>query len=290
VKAACSANPKAMSKEGHMFKMFLRAQTIQSLYVQDVFEGSDDTVTRWMSEQVTASCIEINGAESHLLDGMKQMIHPSLTACSQLGQKPLEPMKEADFALIYLNRDWYLMMLDYINARIENPAKHATLKEVHEMQRVWLLQCIFRETARNLFTDGPQWFAPVQHLCITYNRYAFLFKKLGADLPEISINVGYNDTKQDETAEHVWGSFNQHNEILGKMEAHVGTIGKNFLIETICDVTIDDDKLRHMSKTFSDHGLQRTGLRGSRCGPVMSGAGSVQSGLIFSIYFSRKGD
>lgn len=182
------------------------------------------------------------------------------------------------------------MMLDYINARIEDPTKHAKLKEVHEMQRVWLLQCIFRETARNLFTDGPQWFAPVQRLCMTYSRYAFLFKKLGADLPKISINVGYNDTEQDKTAERVWGSFNQHNEIIRKMKAHVGNIGKNFLIKTISDVTIDDDKLCHTSKTFSDHGLQRTGFRGSRCGPVMNGAGSVQSGLILSIYFSCKGD
>jgi sulfite reductase alpha subunit-like flavoprotein len=40
-------------------------------YVQDVFEGSSDMVTRWVSEQVTACCIEINGVESHLLDGMK---------------------------------------------------------------------------------------------------------------------------------------------------------------------------------------------------------------------------
>jgi hypothetical protein len=68
------------------------------------------------------------------------------------------------------------------------------------------------------------------------------------------------------------------------------SIGKRFLFENLTDVTIADDKLRHTSNTFSDHVLQRTGFRGSRCGPVMIGAGSVQHGLIMVIYISRKGD
>jgi hypothetical protein len=61
-------------------------------------------------------------------------------------------------------------------------------------------------------------------------------------------------------------------------------------IESLTDVTIDDDKLRHSSRTLGDHGLKRTGFRGSRCGPVMNAAGAVQTGLILSIYFSRFGD
>ena len=55
-------------------------------------------------------------------------------------------------------------------------------------------------------------------------------------------------------------------------------------------MTIDDDKLRHQSATFKKEGLQLTGFRGSRCGPVMNCVGTVQSGLILSIYFNRKGD
>jgi hypothetical protein len=71
----------------------------------------------------------------------------------------------------------------------------------------------------------------------------------------------------------VWGSFNQHNVVVSKLEQHVGMIGKRFLFENLTDVTIDD-KLRHTSNTFSSYGLQRTGFRGSRCGTVMNGAGS----------------
>jgi hypothetical protein len=75
-----------------------------------------------------------------------------------------------------------------------------------------------------------------------------------------------------------------------KIEAHVGHVGANFSIESLTDVTIYDDKLRHSSKTFVDHGFKRTGFRGSRCGPVMNAAGADQTGLILSIYFSRFGD
>jgi hypothetical protein len=155
---------------------------------------------------------------------------------------------------------------------------------------VWMLQCFYGATTTALFRGPSDWYAPVRYLDKSHDRYSFLFRKLGADAPEITVNAVLNDNEQDETAEIVWGSFNQHNDIVSKLEQHVGSIAKRFLSQNVTDVTIDDDKLRHTSKTFSDHGLQRTGFRGSRCGTVMNGAGSVQHGLIMAIYFSRKGD
>jgi hypothetical protein len=41
---------------------------------------------------------------------------------------------------------------------------------------------------------------------------------------------------------------------------------------------------------LGDEGLQQCGFQGSRCGPVMNCVGLVQSGLIVSLYFNRKGD
>jgi hypothetical protein len=102
-----------------------------------------------------------------------------------------------------------------------------------------------------------------------HERYSFLFRKLGADVPEITVGAVLNDNEQDAAAEIVWGTFNQYNDIASKLEHQVGKIGKRFLFEYLTDATTDDDKLRHTSKTFSDHGLQRTGFRGSRCGPVV---------------------
>jgi hypothetical protein len=79
------------------------------------------------------------------------------------------------------------------------------------------------------------------------------------------------------------------NDVIGKIETHIGNVGKHFLFETLSDITIDDDKLRHTSRSFSDHGLQRTGFRGSRCGPVMNDAATVQSGLTYQYILAGKG-
>jgi hypothetical protein len=262
----------------------------RSAYIEDVFQGSTDTVTPWKSTPLFCTRIDVNGAESRLLDSMKRSIEPTMTTCSRLSAKPIESFNPSVFASIYLNRDWYILLFDHINFRIEDPEQKSTMPEILEMQRVWMLQCIYNTTARNLFQDGSRWFLPVRRLLISYERYSFLFKQLEADLPPINVHVGLNDLEEDANAELVWGSFNQHNDAVSKLEAHVGNVGRNFLREKLSDVTIDDDKLRHTSKTFSDHGLRRTGFRGSRCGPVMNAAGSVQSGLIFSIHFSRIGD
>jgi hypothetical protein len=154
-------------------------------------------------------------------------------------------MRPEDFASVYLNRDWYLLVLDYINSRIENPDEKTSPKEIFDMHRLWMLQCIYGTTAKNLFLDRSQWFTPIRRIDIKYSRYSYIFRKLGADLPKINVNVGCDDKEQDETAERVWGSFNQHNDIIGKIETHIGNIGKHFLFETLSDITIDDDKLRH---------------------------------------------
>jgi hypothetical protein len=61
-----------------------------------------------------------------------------------------ELLQPADFAAISLNRDWYLLLLDYLNSRIEDPADKATPQEVLEIQSVWMLQCFYSTTATKL--------------------------------------------------------------------------------------------------------------------------------------------
>jgi hypothetical protein len=41
----------------------------------------------------------------------------------------------------------------------------------------------------------------------------------------------------------MWRSLNQHNDVIGKIETHIGNIGIHFLLEKFCDGTIDNDKL-----------------------------------------------
>jgi hypothetical protein len=100
---------------------FLSSETDQDrrAYIEDVFEGSSDTVTSWKSLPNVCDRIDINGAENRMLESMKAVVQRNLTTSSRLAEKQLDVMLPADFANIYLNRDWYLLMLDYVNGRIE---------------------------------------------------------------------------------------------------------------------------------------------------------------------------
>lgn len=121
-------------------------------YIEDIFEGSGDRVTSWKSVPSSVHKIEVNGAENRLLHSMKSIIQPVMTASYRLILKPTGSIIPADFAGIYANRDWYLMLLDYVNARIEDPNQHTTPLEIFEMHRVWMLQSIYGTTAKNYST------------------------------------------------------------------------------------------------------------------------------------------
>ena len=257
------------------------------LYLEDTFEGN--SATKWKHSKEHATRIEVNGAEKDLLAGIKSAIAPTLAICERVCGGKIPDLHAADFLLLYLNRDWYLMIQDYINFRIDEAGQRPTIQEIFEMQRVWLLQSIYQVTAKALY-ENTDWYAPIKKIKITYDRYSFLLNKLGNDLPLVSVVNRGSEARDDETAQKVWGSFNDYNEIVGKLERHIGGVGQKFIFEKVTDLTIDDDKLRHQSSTFKKAGLQQTGFRGSRCGPVMNCAGTVQSNLIVSIYFSRKGD
>jgi hypothetical protein len=172
-------------------------------YIEDVLDGSSDRVTPWKSSSFFCCRIDVNGAENRLLDSMKRCIHPTLTVCSRLVQKPIETLRPADFASIFLNRDWFILLYDSINSRIEDPGKQSTIEEIFEMQRVWLLQCIYNTTAKNILQDGSEWFQPAHRLHISYDRYSYTFQQLGADLPPISVNAGLRETEEDASAEQV---------------------------------------------------------------------------------------
>jgi hypothetical protein len=72
---------------------------------------------------------------------MKEIIDPIISASSRLVEIPVDAMKPSDFASIYANRDWYLMLLDYVKSRIQIPAEKTAPKEIFETTRVWILQC-----------------------------------------------------------------------------------------------------------------------------------------------------
>ena len=162
-----------------------------------------------------------------------------------------------------------------------------TFSQIKELIRVWILQFVWGTTSSKIFNDS-EWYSKGSQLNIRKDRYLMLFKKLGDDKPLLDTFVVNMD---DEVCnDDIWGQFDQYNDVLIKIERIVGDIGKCFVFNGCFNATIDDDKLRHSSGKFREEGLQMTGFRGSRIGPVMNGLGLVESGLILSIRFSRHRD
>ena len=214
---------------------------------QQYFEAALDSSekTKWKHEKNTfCSRIEVNGASNRLLQSCKNAVAPTVKMCRRLSQFQGgndERMAEKDFANIWLNRNFYIIFQDYINARIADPGKHAQLCEVVEIFRVWILQMIHGETARTLFQE-PEWYAKSRMLKISLERYLFLFEALGAGLPVVDTTVHDDDPEGEDTA-IIWGSFHQYNPIISQIEQEFGIVGMNFIIEGNCTAAIDDDKI-----------------------------------------------
>ena len=68
-----------------------------------------------------------------------------------------------------------------------------------------------------------------------YPSWEMIFQKC------CSNESGIRDWCNDKIAQKVWGSFNNYNDIVGKLEWHIGEIGCNFVFKKVTDLTIDDD-------------------------------------------------
>ena len=251
-------------------------------YINDVFEGS--ARIKWKYDVANCLSVTIDEVDREMLTMAKSVVASSTAKCESLcGRR--EDLKAHHTAGIFLNRDFYLMLKDAINAGLDRQEDWATVSEVHEMIRVWLLQMIYQTTSTKLFdskASSDKWFYQASGLKISERRYNELFKGLGLNSRTYEIQDIAEDGEN-------WGTFEQYNPTVCDLENHVAKVGENFVCAGL-DMTINDDKLRHSSRKFRDHGLQMTGFRGSRIGPVMNGLGIVSSGVIVSIHFSRHKD
>ena len=121
------------------------------------------------------------------------------------------------------------MIQDYINFQVEDPKDRPTINKIHEMQRIWVLQCIYEVTAKKLFSN-KDWYSKANNVLITYSRYVFLINKLGAELPVISLLIRNSEAYDEEVADKVWGSFNEYNKVIYKLERHMGEIGQKSVL------------------------------------------------------------
>lgn len=219
--------------------------------------------------------MEVDYVERYMLGKAKSLVKPTLQRCESIMKSSWETSNVDDFASIYLNRNWYILLQDYINERCQGSEQAVQFWEILEMMKVWILQFFYGTTTARLFEEREGWFSKAAAIKITRERYTFIIDKLGAGLPELDIYEG--SVEEEESGIQIWGNFEQFNPITTKLEQHVGDIGQSFMFGNQ-DITIDDDKLRHSSPKFRDEGLQMTGFRGSRIGPVMNGMGIVQNG------------
>ena len=254
-------------------------------YIAESFCSTERT--KWKYCGTNCIRMEVDYVDRYMFGKAKSLVKPTLQRCEAIMKCSWETSNVDDFTSIYLHRNWYILIHDYINERCQGSEKAVEFWEILEMMKVWILQFFYGTTATHLFQEKEDWFSKTAAIKITRERYAFIVHKLGAGLPELDIYEG--SVEEEESGIQIWGNFEQFNPILTKLEQHIGDIGQSFLFGNL-DITIDDDKLRHSSSKFRDEGLQITGFRGSRIGPVMNAMGIVQNGLITSVHFSRHGD
>jgi hypothetical protein len=176
---------------------------------QEYFEDPFDVyeVTKWKYESESfCDRIEVNGATSGHLQKCKISIKPTLEACTRFsGVGPDKVMTPVDYANIWLKRDCYLTFLDEIREKISHPRDHPKVFEIREIFRVWILMMVHGVTAQGLYSN-PKWYPQVLDVKISFNRYKYLFNKLGSDLP--TIDIFEHDNHLDESKqEKIWGSF-----------------------------------------------------------------------------------
>lgn len=130
-------------------------------YVEEGY-GSFAT-TKWKQEKNTfVTRVELNGASNDLLQSVKTTIHPTLLQCHNLsGVAVGTPMKRGDFARIWFDWDTFQIMQDYIYQRLPDKKEAASIYEIREIFRVWILMFVYHTTSSKIFQD-PVWYGPVK--------------------------------------------------------------------------------------------------------------------------------
>ena len=262
----------------------------------DIYEPPVATTSRkntWkIDDDNLCTEVHLNYADKYNLEKAKQVCQLTIASVKEYLNITDDP-SISECIELFLQRDWYFMIESLINNNLNNKdsIENCTIPEVFQLQRVWLLQMIEKQTSNTLFdNEGGRW-GHVNYLDIKKKRYNTLMKsfKTVKDETLISTDV-YDDDDETVRVHKVWGNLLQQQELPKRLEDYFGLACRKFLYESVTDVTIDDDKLRHSSKKFREAGLQMSGFRGSRIGPVMNGLASVHSGIVHSIHFNRHGD
>ena len=101
-------------------------------------------------------------------------------------------MEQADFIGVFFRVSWYVTIQEYINDCIEESENKATADEILQIQRVWILQFVYRIASPRVFKESD-WYHQSKMLLISERRYNFLMRKMGGGLPKIGTQVASED-------------------------------------------------------------------------------------------------
>ena len=110
--------------------------------------------TKWSYSREKFCRVEVNYVDTYMLEKAKSFVKPTLGLSEIIMRKTWKTSNIENFALIYLNRNWYILVQDYINERF-NPSKGAVVEfwEIMDIMKIWILQFYYGTTSTRLF-DG----------------------------------------------------------------------------------------------------------------------------------------
>jgi hypothetical protein len=274
------------------------------LMLDEMQRSSDNFLQEWGDEGIVDDSAKTPGwkyDEDHLCDVVlinhvdKRNLSKAKELCELTIQKAKETLGIArkptinDCLELFLDRCWYFLIENLINIKLSTNEKRCSLPEVLEVQRVWLLQMIDKQSSHTLFKNENKRWGLVTKLDITEARYTKLIRSFKTTKNESTIKVDSDVDEENTTTDvsKIWGNLLEQDELPRSLEEYVGKIGRQFIFDSVSDCSIDDDKLRHSSRSFRSAGIAMTGFRGSRIGPVMNGLVTVQTGIIHAIHFNR---
>ena len=119
-------------------------------YCYDPFEEIDasSTVTSWKDIKCVCSRVEFDGVSKDLLKNVKSVVPKVLSVCQNKIRENVYEASPSSFLNLFLNRDFYIVMQDYLKDRMEfNTLTNdtPTFDEILEMVRVWILQFVFHQ-------------------------------------------------------------------------------------------------------------------------------------------------
>ena len=127
--------------------------------------GELDKVSKMQeSEQLKNDQVPEAIPDKDLLNNLVKVAPKIVAVCKNKIRKDPTVASPADFVNIFLNRDFYILIQDYLKERMTS-TDIPTFSEIKELIRVWILQFVWGTTSSKIFNDS-EWYSKGSQLNI----------------------------------------------------------------------------------------------------------------------------